>query len=210
MARRARPDLGDDLFSLDEAEYIEFGLSTLRWPDQSRFPVNLPRRHVRDMVDTDLQSSKTPLLVAGYSSIAALIELVASWRNARSDGTGSIRLVLGSEPFPSRRPHFASAREEFTEEVRSYWLERSVSVRLSAKVLRTLEELDRGSLQVRVIPGHPALHAKIYAGDGAATVGSSNYTDFGMAHQLEANARFEAEAEPERFAELTAIARNFW
>ena len=146
MARRPRPDLGDDLFSVDEAEYIEFGLSTLHWPDQSRFPVNLSRRHVRDVVDLDLQSSKTPLMVAGYSSIAALIELVASWRNARGDRAGSIRLLLGSEPFPSQRAHFASAREEFTEEVRSYWLERSVSVRLSAKVLRTLAELDRGNL----------------------------------------------------------------
>jgi superfamily II DNA or RNA helicase len=210
VARRSNQALGDDLFSVDEASYIEFGLSTLDWPEQSRFPVNLPRRHVRDVVDADLRLSDTPLLVAGYSSIAALIELVAAWRLARGDRPGSIRLLLGSEPFPSQRAHFASAREEFTEEVRGYWLERSVSVRLSAKVIRTIEELDRGSLQVRVIPGPPALHAKIYLADSVATVGSSNFTDFGMAHQLEANARFEAATEPERFRELTTIANNFW
>ena len=213
MVRRNKPvraDLGDDLFSIDEASYIEFELSTLPWPDQQTFPINLPRRHVRDVVDADLTSSATPLLVAGYSSIAALIELVASWRHARGDQPGSVKLLLGSEPFSSQRAHFTSAREEFTDEVRGYWLERSVSVRLSAKVIRTIQELDQGALRVRVIPGPPALHAKIYAGDGAATVGSSNYTDFGMAHQLEANARFDRDTDPTRFRELTTIGNNLW
>jgi hypothetical protein len=210
MVRDPKLPLGDDLFSVDPASYIEFGLSTLQWPDQSRFPVNLPRRHVRSVVDEDLRSSDAPLLVAGYSSIASLIEVVASWRLARRNRPGSFRLLLGSEPFASQRAHFASAREEFTDEVRGYWLEKSVSVRLSAKVLRTIEELDQGTLQVRIIPGPPALHAKIYAGDNAATVGSSNYTDFGMARQLEANARFEAVTEPERFRALTTIANNLW
>ena len=211
--RRSIPDqadVGEDLFSVDEGSNVEFGLSILRWPDQDRFPVNLPGRQVRQMVKADLTASDAPLLVAGYSSVAALVELVAAWRSTRGDKPGSMRLLLGSEPFPSQRAHFASPREEFTEEVRGYWLERSVSVRLSAKVIRAIYELDQGALSVRVIPGPPGLHAKIYVGDFAATVGSSNYTDFGMAHQLEANARFDAQAEPARFHELTAIANNLW
>jgi hypothetical protein len=85
------------------------------------------------------------LLVAGYSSIAALVELVADWRRARGEQHGSVRLLLGSEPFASQRTHFASAQEEFTDEVREFWLERSVSVRLSAKVIRVIEELNAGS-----------------------------------------------------------------
>jgi hypothetical protein len=212
MARRPKQpvDLGDDLFSIDEASNIEFALSTLPWPEQDRFPVNLARRHVRDLVDADLKSSDAPLLVAGYSSIAALVELVAAWRHARDARPGSVRLLLGTEPFPSQRAHFGSAREEFTDEVRGYWLDRSVSVRLSAKVIRAIEELDAGTLRVRVIPGSPALHAKIYVGDRAATVGSSNYTDNGLAHQLEANARFEQATDPTRFSELTAVANNLW
>jgi hypothetical protein len=113
----------------------------------------------------DLKTSDVPLLIAGYSSIAALVELVADWRHARGGQPGEVRLLLGSEPFPSQRTRFGSPQEQFTEEVREYWLERSVSLHLSAKVIRTLQELDAGSLQVRVIPGPPRLHAKMYVGD---------------------------------------------
>lgn len=119
-----------------------------------------------------------------------------------------VRLLLGTEPFPSRRTYFGSAYEQFTEEVREYWLEYSVSVRLSGKVIRVIEELNAGSLQVRAIPGPPHLHAKVYLGDSAASVGSSNYTEYGLARQLEANARFGKADEPERYAELAMVAGN--
>jgi len=201
---------GDDLFSIDPDSYVSFGLAALRWPDQSRFPINVGKTHVGDMVRTDLSSSEQPLLIAGYSSIVALVDLVSGWRHDKAHGTGTMRLLLGSEPFASRRPHFASARKEFTEEVRAYWLEQSVSVRLSAKVIRTIEALDGGALEVRVIPGPPALHAKIYVGNAAATVGSSNYTDYGMLHQLEANARFEKARDAQRFTELVTLGENLW
>jgi phosphatidylserine/phosphatidylglycerophosphate/cardiolipin synthase-like enzyme len=203
-------DWGDDLFSIDPASYIESSLAVLPWPPQRRFPVNHGRAHVRDVVAGDLKSSDAPLLIAGYSSIDALIELVADWRHARGDRPGRVRLLLGSEPFPSQRTHFASAQEEFTDEVRGYWLERSVSVRLSAKVIRALEELNTGSLQVKVIPGPTHLHAKVYVGDTAATVGSSNFTDHGLVRQLEANARFEKANEPTRYGELVMVAENLW
>ena len=86
-------------------------------------------------------------------------------------------MLLGSEPFPSRRTYFGSPESKFTEEVYEYWQEHSVSVRLSAKIIRALELLDGGSLKVRVIPGPTHLHAKAYIGDSAATVGSSNFTE---------------------------------
>lgn len=157
-----------------------------------------------------MHASGQPLLIAGDSFIAELVDLVADWRRARGDEPGNVRLLLGSEPFRSQRPHFASAREEFTEEVRGYWLEQSISVRLSAKVIRVIQELDSGSLQVRAIPGPPHLHAKIYVGDDASTVGSSNFTDYGLVRQLEANARFERAGEPYRYDELVVVAENFW
>lgn len=213
MARRppvGPAGLGDDLFSIDPDSYISFGLAARSWPEQSRFPINIGKTHVADMVREDLLASERPLLVAGYSSIASLIDLVSGWRLNRSQRPGTMRLLLGSEPFPSRRPHFASAREEFTEEVRAYWLDQSVSVRLSAKVIRTIEALDEGALQARVIPGPPALHAKIYLGADAATVGSSNFTDYGMLHQLEANARFEKANDAQRFTELVTVGENLW
>lgn len=111
------------------------------------------------------------MLIAGYSSIAALVDFVACWRQASGGRPGTVRLLLGSEPFPSQRAHFMSPQEQVTEEVRGYWLEHPVSVRLPAKVIRTIAELDAGSLEVRVIPGLQRLHAKIYVGQQAATVG---------------------------------------
>lgn len=207
---RSSTDGTYDLFDLEPESYIGFGLAKLSWPDQRRFPVNVAPHHVGDVVETDLTQSNDPLLVAGYSSIAKLIRMVSVWRHARGDQPGTVRLLLGTEPFPSQRTQFGSPQEEFTDEVRRYWLERSVSVRLSAKVIRALEELRNGVLQVRVIPGSPSLHAKIYVGDAAATVGSSNYTDFGMTTQVEANARFEATQEKTRYAELQTVANNLW
>lgn len=202
--------LGDDLFSIDPASGTNWNLATLTWPEHGRFPVNHARAHVRDIVAPDLVTSDEPLLIAGYSSIAVLIDLIAEWRRARGDRPGGVRLLLGWEPFPSRRTHFGSAQEEFTEEVRSYWLEHSVSVLLSAKVIRALEELDAGSLQVQVIPGPTHLHAKVYIGDNAATVGSSNYTDHGLGRQLEANARFTKVDEIQRYGELVRLGENLW
>ncbi|MGY1671408.1 SNF2-related protein [Geodermatophilus sp. SYSU D00710] len=214
VPRRPRPSASawgqDDLFSVDPASYLPHELAGLPWPVQGRFPVNHARAHVRDVVDDDLIASGSPLLVVGYSSIAALIELVSAWRHARGDEPGTVRLLLGSEPFRTQRTHFRSAHEAFTEEVRGYWLERSISVLLSAKVIRALEELDNGSLQVRVMPGPHRLHAKIYLGGTAATVGSSNFTDYGMARQIEANARFEKDGESSRYGELAQIAENLW
>lgn len=212
MPRRRKQPLGwgDDLFSVDPGSNTEFGLAALEWPEQGRFPVNHAKAHVRDVVAEDLRTAEVPLLIAGYSSIAALVEFVADWRHARGDRPGGVRVLLGSEPFPSQRTYFGSAQEEFTEEVRDYWLDHSVSVRLSAKVIRVLEELNAGSLQVKAIPGATRLHAKVYIGDRAATVGSSNFTDYGLSRQIEANARFEKADESARYRELAVVAENLW
>lgn len=125
MPRRPRrpQDQGDDLFSSDPGDIVAHQLAGRSWPSQERFPVNHARAHVRAVVTEDLRTSDAPLLIAGYSSIAALTELVAEWRRIRGDRPGSVRLLLGSEPFPSRRTYFGSAQEQFTEEVRGYWLE---------------------------------------------------------------------------------------
>lgn len=106
--RKAPVSLGDDLFSSEPEVFIRFALSALAWPAQERFPVNLQRTHVRDVVTEDLITSDAPLLIAGYSSITALVELVANWRRVRGDRPGSLRLLLGSEPFPSQRTYFGS------------------------------------------------------------------------------------------------------
>ena len=54
------------------------------------------------------------------------------------------------------------------------------------------------------------LHAKIFVGDDAATVGSSNFTEPGLRTQLEANARFGSGKDKKRYDELVQIAENYW
>lgn len=141
------------LFSIPVQSTDDGARSDQSWPPPESFPLNRSGARVRDIVGADLRASVKPQLVAGYSSIAELVDMVAGWRRELGDKPGSVRILLGSEPFRSQRQHFASPEEEFTEEVREYWHQQSISVRLSARVIRVIQELDAGSLRVRVIPG---------------------------------------------------------
>lgn len=186
-------------------------LELSEWPPSERFPVNRQRAHVRDVIWEDLVSSDNPLLVAGYSSIGEIIDLISEWGSRSEPPAGRVRLVLGAEPFGTQRHTFRSDRTEFTDEARRYWLEeRGISLRSSAKVLQTIEALNNGAVEARFIHGTQRLHAKIYRGNAAATVGSSNFTAFGLGQQFEANVRFEAAGEARRYRELSAIAENYW
>ncbi len=78
-------------------------------------------------------------------------------------------------------------------------------------ILECLQKLDAGTIHAKVIADSARpLHAKIYVADEAATLGSSNFTQNGLARQLEANARFARDRESKRYRELSTIAENFW
>jgi Helicase conserved C-terminal domain/SNF2-related domain/PLD-like domain len=207
--RPRRDERLDDLFSVGSQPLVGHSLSALPWPEPKDFPVNHANAHVRDMVWADLVSSRHALVIAGFSSIANLVELVAA--HAGRHDPGRVLVLLGTEPFSTDRVTFGSAAAAFTKEVRRYWIdERGVSLRLSAKVVQALTALQEGWLQVRFVPGQTRLHAKIYLGDDAVTLGSSNFTDSGMRTQFEANARFEKRLEPERFKHAAMVAHNYW
>jgi hypothetical protein len=122
-----------------------------------------------------------------------------------------VRVLLGSEPFATERSTFASAEAGFTEEVRKYWLEEhGISLRSSAKVVQAIELLDAGRLRVRFVHGRTRLHAKVYVGAAAATVGSSNFTGAGLGDQIEANARFDKDTDQRRYDEVVQVAENLW
>ncbi|KHL04713.1 hypothetical protein LK10_04235, partial [Sinomonas humi] len=184
-------------------------LAALHWPAAEQFPVNHAGARVRAVVWSDLVSSASPLIVAGFSSIAELVELIAAWD--RQPDAAQARVLLGTEPFASERSSFASAQVTFTEDVRRYWLEEEgVSLRLSAKVLQVIRALGEDRVSVRFVDGSTRLHAKIYVGSDAATVGSSNFTGAGLGSQIEANARFDRRAEASRYHGLVEMAENFW
>lgn len=211
MARQRKVPRGptSDLFSVDPTEYVPLQLSGLLWPESARFPINHSGAQVRNHVWRDLVESQDPVIVAGFSSIGELIELSAAW--AHQQGSGTTRILLGSEPFATERTSFASPVAAFTEEVRRYWLEdHGISLRASAKLVRAIELLDEGRLDVRFVHGRSRLHAKVYVGADAATVGSSNFTSAGLRTQLEANARFNRGTETDRYEDLVTVAQNLW
>jgi hypothetical protein len=208
---RSGPTLaGDDLFSVDGGGEVAHRLDGYRWPDPARFPLNRGSAKVRALVWDDLLGSDSPLVVAGYASIAQVIDFVARWSDRRGNA-GAVRVVLGAEPYGTNRRDFSSSTAAFTEEVGRYWLEdKGVSLRLSARIVQVLDVIDRGQLQARFLHGTSRLHAKIYLGQQAATLGSSNFTAAGLSEQVEVNARFQADREAERYRELALIAENLW
>lgn len=192
-----------DLFADDQSPFsAAVGLS---WPDGSRFPLNLDKGKVQDVVLPDLKSARSPLLVSGYASLDRLVDFVATCPDQSVP-----RVMIGHEPHPSRRNYYELSGKSLPAEVESYWLERGVSLHLSAKLLHFIDRLKEGSVQARYLPGSMPLHAKIYVGDDAATIGSSNFTESGLRLQMEANARFCSTQERSRYSELRQIAENLW
>lgn len=178
----------------------------LSWPDPERFPLNLDDASVADVVQRDLRAAQEPLIVTGYAGLDRVVELVADC----SENT-TVRILFGSEPFPSRRESFELAEKSFSKEVENYWLKRGISLLLSAKLIQCIERLKSGRLSTRYLGSSGSrLHAKIYCTEQAATVGSSNFTYPGMESQMEANARFTAKSDAARYRELKSVAENYW
>lgn len=174
------------------------------WPPPERFPHNEESSKVEKVIEQDIECSSDVLLIAGYSALDRLVALLET----RAAGQGQVRLLLGSEPFPSQRASFGSS-VDFHSEVRDYWYRRGVSVHLSGAILHARELVASKTARVRTYPGPRKLHAKVYATDRAITLGSSNFTHSGLRYQAEANVRFTAE-EAARHAEARALAEKLW
>ena len=181
-------------------------LEAATWPPAQRFPLNVQGRRVRDQVLADLGAAARPLIVAGYASLDYLIECAADLASTERP----LRLLFGSEPYEGQRDSYASPTASFTDEMERYWLERNVSLRLSARIVETMDHVRSGRIEARILGGRQVrLHAKIFAGDAGITVGSSNFTRAGLARQFEANVRLTPK-EKVHFAEARSIAENLW
>ena len=196
------------LFGTSSASRAVDLLSQREWPPQDAFPTNHRSAKVRSVVWTDLVTSPQPLVVAGYASIAQLVELMADWGD--QDHEGNLRILLGAEPFGTTRQTFRSERAEFTREAIDYWSTNNISLRMSAKVLQAIELLDSHKVEARFIHGTTRLHAKIFVGERGVTLGSSNFTANGLGDQIEANVRFSAASEQRRYRGVVQMAENFW
>jgi hypothetical protein len=204
LGRRASAMLAwrDYLGTTDDAAQLQLfdpSASDVQWPAMERFPHNRPRHHVAQVVFGDLHASEQPLIVAGYSALGELLRLVA----AVTEKQTCIRILFGEEPFLTSRTRFVLGRNSFADEVREHWLERWISLRLSGAVVRAKELLTAQRLVTRLQRAHQELHAKIYVGDNAATIGSSNFTDPGLRRKREGNARFTKHGETKRYEETS-------
>lgn len=175
-------------------------------PTAARMPMNAPGRKVQDTLLADLSRESEALVITGYSGLDQLLQLISQ----RGDKGGCLRLMLGSEPTASRRQDFSLARHDFNQEIRSYWLQRGISLRLSGQLIRCIELIRQGSVRVRYPGPGPRLHAKLYCTDTAVTLGSSNFTEPGLYFQHEANVRFSKQQENRRYREVWQTAEYFW
>lgn len=179
------------------------------WPDPDRFPINRPGESTGRVVLEDLRSSISPLIVTGYASIDRIIGFLSELSSAGSDSV--VRLVLGNEPFESKTKSFTLRGKPFPDEIKEYWLERGISLFYSAKIIAAMDLIRAGRLEARYVDCESRrLHAKMYCGADAVTLGSSNFTANGLERQLECNARFHREHDKKRFREATLLAENFW
>lgn len=183
------------------------------WPDPERFPHNADGSSVGTGLVSDLASSVAPLVIAGYASVEHLIGLFCDIekRTANSGRLESVRVLIGVEPTPFRgATNPESLRPAALErEIADYWLERGISITQWPALIAAVSLLDQHRLSIRT-SGTQRVHAKVYVGDEACTVGSSNYTEPGLHRNMEANVRFVRDLDADRYREATDFAENVW
>ncbi len=182
------------------------------WPDRERFPYNYAKSSVGSIIENDLRHSKNPLIITGYASLEKIIDFLAdcysSWQS-NPDAFERIRILLGNEPYPTKAQEFLSYHK-FSQEIEDYWMEQGISIRKCGKVIAAIELLKTEIVETRIAKEKP-IHAKIFQGDSAITLGSSNYSTSGLSYQIEANVRFQnSKKEKPRFDEACQLAEKIW
>jgi superfamily II DNA or RNA helicase len=181
------------------------------WPAPARFPTNASAPHVRGIVETDLAGSREPMLIAGFASLDRIVVWLAACRRrlaADHEAHRRIRLLLGNEPLAREHEGQQLRRRGASQRVIDYWLSRGISLHRSTDVLAALELLRGEMVEVRT-SGERPVHAKIFVGDEAITIGSSNYTPAGLSYQVEANVRLTS-SDGARFGEARGLAEAVW
>ena len=117
-----------DLFASDDDPVRQH--PEIEWPDASRYPLNLDKRNVEQTVWKDLKDSINPILVVGFASLDRIIDFISDCRD-----DAQIRVIFGFELFRSRKDNFSLRESPFNAEMEHYWLERGISLRLSAKLI---------------------------------------------------------------------------
>lgn len=181
------------------------------WPSHLRFPFNRGAYRVGDVVLEDLNLARDPLIITGYSALERLIAFLAERHRARQNEPSAwdrIRLLLGTEPMPTQRSTFSGPAERLPDLIRDHWLQQGISIYRCAEVIRAIELLERGGVEVRR-SGDGLVHAKVYVSDRAVVIGSSNFSRAGLSQQHEGNVRL-TQGESPWFGEARQLAEAIW
>lgn len=183
-------------------------------PPARHYPMNVEgQQQTISFIREDIRESGTYLIITGYSSLDFLIRELG---NPKLNARNCVEVVLGNEPLsPANSAHTGSTNQRggmptrygaikphsLPEEIREYWLAKGISILLNGPVLNLIEKIRYGKVSFFY---RSNLHAKVYKGDGAAMLGSSNFSEAGMKRQYEANVR--REFGEEGFLEIADIA----
>ncbi|ROI03257.1 hypothetical protein EGI16_11880 [Chryseobacterium sp. G0240] len=175
-------------------------------PGQEDFPLNLREqgRTVRDILLKDIQNSESYLILTGFTSLSNLIDIFGTKDYPKLQ---KLRIVIGFDPderVSKRLPHYT-----LPTEIKNYWVKQNVSIRLCGPILNIIEKINNGTYHFKA---KDRLHAKIYVGDTAAILGSSNFSKSGTISQTEANIRVEAfnNKEKEQYADIKRVAEYYY
>ncbi|PVD50140.1 hypothetical protein DC498_21230 [Terrimonas sp.] len=179
----------------------------LNLPGQEDFPLNLKEqaRAVRDMLLKDIKNSDNYLILTGFTSLSNLIDVFGATDYPKLQ---ELRIVIGFDPderVSRRLPHYS-----LPTEIKNYWVRQNVSIRLCGPILNIIEKINNG---IYYFKAKDRLHAKIYVGDEAAILGSSNFSKSGTVYQTEANIRVELQSSPvekNQYNDIKRIAEYYY
>jgi superfamily II DNA or RNA helicase len=179
------------------------------WPPHEKYPLNLRlfNRKVESEVLKDISKSDQYLIITGFTSLSHLVDTFGyrDFPDLKNAG-----IVLGFEPNIKGRKQYESD-VKLSKEIREYWLRNGFSITLGGAVIRLIELIDQGTIDLRFMD---RLHAKIYVGDHNAILGSSNFSKSGLTTQQEANIRVSLDEEDgieqNQYEAIKRIAENFY
>ena len=174
---------------------------TLDLPDQAKFPLNLREqaRTVSDILLNDIQNTEDYVILTGFTSLSNLIDVFGTKDYPKLK---RLRIVIGFDPderVGKRLPHY-----HLSTEIKNYWVKQNVSIKLCGPILNIIEKINEGKFNFKV---KDRLHAKIYVGDTAAILGSSNFS------KSEANIRVRpalSELEKAQYDDIKSIAEYYY
>ncbi len=176
------------------------------WPHPQRFPHNNKQDQVGKIVEQDLHYAKNPLLITGFTSLTYIIRFLANCAPNHESFT-LVRIVIGHEPLLIQPKVFRQSFNKWEQDIADFWLNKGFSLYQSQQLLQAISFLEQPNIQIRTSAKRP-IHAKIYCGDNAVILGSSNYSHAGMQTQIEGNIRLTAD-DP-RFNEAIQLAEAIW